>query len=228
MCGRFTLTLSAEAIKSYFDITDGLILQPHYNIAPSANVLVVRQLERHPREFAFMRWALVPSWLNETDITSHWINARAETIEEKPLFRQAFHQRRCLIVADGFFEWKLQGKIKQPIYIRKLDHSPIAFAGIWEHWQNKDGKTIESCAIITTVANALLKPIHGRMPVMLDQKDFALWLDNQNANPHDIKILLKPFSAKSLERYPVSLQVNKPSYDSKDCIKPLDKNKKTS
>ena len=157
MCGRFTLTTAGDAIKDYFQIKTPLQLTPRYNIAPSQDILVVRQNDDKQNEGAFLRWGLTPSWTKANKLNqSGWINARLETVAEKPAFRQAFKKRHSLIIADGFYEWQLlNSRQKQPFYFHKKDSTVFAFAGIWEAWENEEGHMIESCAILTKKANAL-------------------------------------------------------------------------
>lgn len=224
MCGRFTLTLSIAGLQRYFNASAALALSPRYNIAPSQGVLVVRQQENKSRECVLLRWGLIPPWLKEENINAQWINARAETVDQKPLFRQAFQQRRCLIPASGFYEWKKTGKGKQPYYICKKDQSPLAFAGLWEHWENLQGKVIESCTVLTTDANPLLQPIHNRMPVVLEPDAFENWLTPDFQDTQALKALLHPDQAENLAVYPVSAKVNNPRHDDEECILPLKNN----
>lgn len=223
MCGRFTLASRAETIAEYFGIEMIYELNPRYNIAPSQDILVLRQLPDAPPEFVMMRWGLIPAWQKEEDIGSQWINARSETIDEKPLFKKLFQKKRCLIVVDGFYEWHVINKnAKQPYYICKKDHGPFAFAGFWEHWENKEGKVIESCTILTTEANNLLKPIHHRMPVILPKTDFDNWLDVEQQDFRKIKKLLRNYNSPQFIAYAVDTTVNNPRHDTLDCIHPLD------
>lgn len=221
MCGRFTLASRAETIADYFGIEVPYQLKPRYNIAPSQDVLVLRQLPEASLEFTLMRWGLIPAWQKEEDIGSQWINARSETIDEKPLFKKLFQKKRCLIVVDGFYEWHVMSKnAKQPYYICKKDHGPFVFAGLWEHWESKEGKVIESCTILTTDANILLKPIHHRMPVILPKTDFNDWLDIEQQNITQLKKLLKNYNSPLFTAYPVDTTVNNPRHDTIECIRP--------
>jgi putative SOS response-associated peptidase YedK len=220
MCGRFTLSSSLLDIWGFFEVDNVIEFSSRYNIAPSQDVLVVRNNEKNKRELTTMHWGFIPWWFKEENIGSQWINARAETIEEKPLFKEAFKKRRCLIVADGFYEWQHHDKIKTPHYIHLNDGKPFGIAGLWERWKNNEGKIIESCALLTTEANKLLQPIHSRMPVILDRSNFSQWLDITNQNIHEIKALLKAGGLNSIESYPVSTLVNKPSNDTVQCIQP--------
>lgn len=218
MCGRYSLAISIEKLIEYFDVEHLSELKPHYNIAPSQPILVVR-MNNHQKAFAFMRWGFIPAWLKEENISSQWINARAETLTEKPMFRHAFKHKRCLIPADGFFEWQVKNKYKQPYYIRKKNREPFAMAGIWERWESKEGRVIESCAIITTEANQELQPIHHRMPVVLEPEQFNLWLNPDNVETDKLQSLLTPSTANKLDIYAVGSYVNKPTHDTEECIK---------
>ena len=169
-----------------------------------------------------MRWGLVPSWAKDLSIGSRMINARAETVAEKPAFRQAFRERRCLIMADGFYEWRTTGRSKQPYHITHRDKAPFGFAGLWDRWQPPGGgQPIESCTIITTAANELVAEYHDRMPVILDLADYDLWLDPTVHEPQRLLPLLKPYPASKMVAYPVSSIVNSPTNESPDCVKPL-------
>lgn len=222
MCGRFTLSQSAEAIASVFQLNQVPTLEPRYNIAPTQPVSTVLQTtaQKEP-QFQMLRWGLIPAWAKDASIGSKLINARAETVAEKPSFRSAFRHRRCLVVADGFYEWRRQDGKKQPFYFRMHKEQPFAFAGLWEHWQNPDGEAIASCTIITTEANELLQPIHDRMPVILNPKDYDLWLDPAVQKSDHLQQLLQPYSAAAMISYPVSTKVNKPTNDTPELINSL-------
>jgi putative SOS response-associated peptidase YedK len=235
MCGRFTLSQSAETIAAAFDLdfdSDEVpTIPPRYNIAPTQPIAVIRKTIDHPqREFTYLSWGLVPSWSKDPKIGSRLINARAETLAEKPSFRAAFKRRRCLIVADGFYEWQRSSTTnggrsaekKQPYYFRLKNHQPFAFGGLWEHWENGNGDVIESCTIITTTANEVLSPIHDRMPVILPPKGYDLWLDPTIEKDKDLHTLLRPYAEEEMESYPVRSVVNNPRHDSPDCIAPLE------
>jgi putative SOS response-associated peptidase YedK len=218
MCGRFTLRTPAKDIAEFFDLGDVPELRPRYNIAPTQKVAAVRlDRESEKRELAFLHWGLIPSWADDPKIGHRPINARAETVATKPSFRNAFKKRRCLIVADGFYEWRKTNDKKQPFLIHKKDDCPFAFAGLWEHWKG-DEKAIESCTIIVTEANDLMKPIHDRMPVILDPADYDLWLDPEFGDREKLEAMLRPYSGGDLESYPVSTVVNKPQNDVEKCV----------
>lgn len=221
MCGRFSQRQSAEAIAQAFQVLEVPSLTPRYNIAPTQAVATVLQnSQQEGRHLKMLHWGLIPSWAKDPKIASKLINARAETVAEKPSFRSAFRQRRCLVVADGFYEWQQQEnkKQKQPYYFRFKDESPFAFAGLWERWEDPNGKEIQSCTLLTTQANDLMRPIHHRMPVILSPKDYELWLDPEVKKPELLQPLLHPYPTEEMTAYPVSKLVNKPTNDSADCI----------
>lgn len=221
MCGRFSLTQLIEAIADSFHVTSVPELSPRYNISPTQQVATVWQnYQDSDRELKLLYWGLIPSWAKEPKIGAKLINARAETVEEKPSFRSAFKKRRCLILADGFYEWQQQNGKKQPYYFRVEDGKPFAFAGLWEHWESPEGEEINSCTIITTEANDILRPIHDRMPVILDPKDYDQWLDTKQ-KPESLKALLQPYRADVMSVYPVSAKVNNPKNDSPECIEAI-------
>lgn len=223
MCGRFTLTQSPEALAEVFHVQQLLDLEAQYNIAPTQTVVtVLHNAESNKRQFQKLRWGLIPSWAKDPSISTKLINARAETIAEKPSFRSAFKQRRCLIVADGFYEWQRKQGKKQPFYFRLKDEQPFGFAGLWEKWTNPEGEEINSCTIVTTTANELLEPIHDRMPVILAPQDYDLWLNPQEQKPQALQHLLSPYPASEMTSYPVSTVVNSPKHNSAECIIPLD------
>ena len=223
MCGRFTLTQSAEALAEVFHVQQRLDLEAQYNIAPTQNVVILlHNTETNKREFHKFRWGLIPSWAKDPTISTKLINARAETIAEKPSFRSAFKQRRCLVVADGFYEWQRHQGKKQPFYFQLRDEQPFGFAGLWENWTNPDGEEISSCTIVTTAANELLQPIHDRMPVIVSPQDYDLWLDPQQQKPQALQHLLSPYPASEMTAYPVSTLVNSAKHNSAECIIPLD------
>jgi putative SOS response-associated peptidase YedK len=219
MCGRFSQSKSAETLSSAFQLAVPS-WTPRYNIAPTQAVPTasVFPSESEP-QFRLLRWGLVPSWSKDLSIGTKLINARAETVAEKPSFRSAFKQRRCLILADGFYEWKrLNGK-KQPFYFQVSDGHPFAFAGLWERWQGDDSP-IETCTILTTQANELLQPVHDRMPVILSPQDYDRWLD-PTTSPDTLHALLRPFDAQEMQGCPVSAVVNSSKVDGPECVAPL-------
>ena len=222
MCGRFTRKENFQRLAEQLGLKVLPSLSPRYNIAPSQMVACIRtNPETKEREFAEMKWGLVPSWAKDPSIGNKLINARGETVAEKPTFRRAFHQQRCLVLADGFYEWKREGKNKQPYYIRLKDGRPFVFAGMWERWE-KQTPALESCTLITTGPNGVMEPIHHRMPVILDPKQYNEWLESSLHSTEQLKALLKPFPPKEMEAYPISLLVNNPRHDSPLCIQPLE------
>lgn len=222
MCGRFTLRTSPSEISRVFDVIVQ-DLNPRYNIAPSQSIAAIRvDPDARQRELVQLHWGLIPPWAKDRKIGYSTINARAETVDSKPSFRSSFKKRRCLILADGFYEWqKSDAKKKQPFYIHMQDNHPFAFAGLWEQWKG-DSEEIESCTIIATEGNDLMKPIHDRMPVILDPSDYDLWLDPETDNVPQLRKLLQPYSGDDLEADPVSTLVNSPKNDVAECIESID------
>jgi len=221
MCGRSTLTVSREALRDLFPLFDIPDMTPSYNVAPTQAVLAVRVPAGQDKPAAaLLKWGLIPSWAGDPSVGYRMINARAETAAEKPAFRSAFRQRRCLILADGFFEWAKVGKQKQPYLFRLQGGAPFAFAGLWEHW-DRDGRVIDSCTILTTEANELVKPIHARMPVLLAPADFDRWLDPKAAKGPELQALLRPYPAEVMKAYPVDARVNSPRNNDDACVAPL-------
>jgi putative SOS response-associated peptidase YedK len=219
VCGRFTLTTPADVVAEHFDVEVPGGLVARYNIAPTQPVACVRTTGR--RELVLLRWGLIPAWAKDPAVGARMINARAETAADKPAFRAAFRHRRCLVVADGFYEWKRAGTRKQPYYVRRPDHGPLAFAGLWERWQSDQKGTIESCTIVTTAANAALSSIHERMPVILSPPEYDLWLDPDAGNLERLGELLIPCPDGTLAATAVSTHVNSPGNDDPRCIEAL-------
>ena len=221
MCGRFSNKLSWREIVSFYRLTlapDNTAYAPRYNVAPSQSIPVLRTVDGE-RELVVMRWGLIPHWAKDPAIGNKLINARAETVAEKPSFRSAFRRRRCLIPASGFYEWqKTTGGTRQPWYIRLASGEPLSLAGLWEQWQPPGGDRIESCTIITTAANELLAPIHHRMPVILSAADHDAWLDPAAPSPG---ALLRSYEAEKMTAYPIGRLVNDPRNDDPACIEPL-------
>jgi len=220
MCGRFTITIEPAFFQQELDL--GSVPSewtPRYNAAPSQDIPVV--LDRGTRDVEMLRWGLIPFWAKDMKIGYRMINARSETIQEKPSFRNAFKQRRCLILADGFYEWQKQsGKApKVPFYFQLADGAPFAFAGIWESWNPPEGKPVRSCSIITTEPNELVAMAHNRMPVMLDKSTMWGWLEDQPAGT--LQSMLTAYPAEKMRAHPVGLAVNNPGNDSEECVRPL-------
>jgi putative SOS response-associated peptidase YedK len=210
MCGRFTLTSEIKELQDHFKARGPVKYHPSYNISPSHEIPVVRG-GNSGREIVTCRWGLVPHW-SKPDSTYKAINARAETLAKKPYFRDAYRKRRCLIPANGFYEWKQENHYKQPCYFRLKDENLMGFAGLWEYWEGMDNR-FESCTIITTTANAIMKPVHDRMPVIISPKDYELWLGTGGES------LLAPYPG-TMYCHPVSTYVNNPKNDGKDLIEP--------
>lgn len=223
MCGRFTLVTEPERLKQVFDISDigNYQLEPQYNIAPTQMVAtVLHNCETEKRDFQLLRWGLIPSWAKDYKIGARMINARAETLAEKPSFRSAFKRRRCLVLADGFYEWEKLETKKQPYYFQLQDKQPFAFAGLWEEWHSPEDEKIASCTIITTDANELLQPIHNRMPVILPSSDYEKWLDPKLQKTELLQEMLQPYKHENMMMTAVSIRVNNPYNNSPQCIKP--------
>lgn len=222
MCGRFYLDVPKDEFLAHYELVDAPILPPRrYNIAPSQDILAVRAIEGGERNVSLLHWGLIPSWSKDEKSHFSMINARAETVASKPAFRAAFKRRRCLIPASGFYEWQPQDHYKQPYAISMKDNALFSLAGLWEHWESPEGKLIESCSIIVTNANAVLAPIHDRMPVILAPEDYETWLDPENHDTDSLGELLTPYPASNMKVYPVSRRMNDPSHDEPDCIEPV-------
>lgn len=222
MCGRFALFIDLSSLIEHFAVYlpgGQLDLPLRYNIAPSQQVLgICRDADglRRPRWF---RWGLIPHWAKDVSISNRLINARSETAHQKPSFRQALRHRRCLIPANGFFEWQQTPEGKQPWFIRRKDRQPLALAGLWEHWDGPDGP-LDSCTILTTAANSLVARLHERMPVMFSPADYTLWLDDAVQDPAQLQPLFQPFADAALEMHPVSPVVNNPRHEGEECVAP--------
>lgn len=225
MCGRYTLTSPLEALRELFGFVERPNLEPRANIAPTQDVLAVRLGEDGRRHAVSLRWGLLPRWAVDRRVGARLINARAEGVARQPAFRKAFEERRCLIAADGFYEWQARDGGKQPHRICRQDGAPFAFAGLWESWRDpagpKQAPAVESCTILTTEANDLLRPIHERMPVILPTQAHDLWL-TEGAAPEALQSLLRPADPEGWIAYPVSSRVNKVSNDELSLLQPVD------
>lgn len=219
MCGRYAITSSPEAIRALFRYGEMPNFPPRFNVAPTQPVPVVRFAEG-ARSFALLRWGLIPSWVKDPRDFSLLINARGESVADKPAFRNAIKRRRCLLPADGFFEWQATGGPKQPFYIAPRGGGPIAFAGLWEAWMGPNGEELETVCIVTTTANRTLAPIHGRMPVIVAPEAFDTWLDPA-VDVQTAAALIAPAPDDLLEAWPVSTEVNRAGNDTPDLIAPL-------
>ena len=222
MCGRFTQTATPEHIAHAFRLLDLPLLATRYNIAPSQLIAAVRiDPETSIRRLVMLRWGLIPSWTKDPKSGPQSINAKSETVAEKPSFRSAFKRRRCLVVTTGFYEWQPQGQTKQPMWIGFPDRRPFAFAGLWERWQPAEGDPIESCTILTTGPNTLMEPIHNRMPVILPSEAYDPWMDPTVQDTETLKPLLCPYHRNDLVAYPVSTLVNNPRNDVAQCLEAI-------
>jgi putative SOS response-associated peptidase YedK len=243
MCGRFTLTRPSKALKDWFPLYDFPDLPPRYNIAPTQPVVAIRRRPGSSGEAVLLRWGLIPHWADDPAIGNRLINARCESAAEKPAFRSAFQRRRCLVLADGFFEWRKtsgqederdvrQGTLfgvddeptirrprgkKQPYHIRLRDGQPFAFAGLWDAW-DKERERIESCTILTTDANKLVLPLHDRMPVILPAEHYDLWLDPEEDSADALQAVLQSYPADAMTASPVNPRVNDPRHDDPSCV----------
>ncbi len=228
MCGRFTLTKPTDVIAEYFALQALPSWTPRYNIAPTQAAPTIRYDQRSRRRiFEGRYWGLIPAWSRDNTFAARMINARAETAHEKPAFREAMKHQRCLVMADGFYEWQapsVKGQRKQPYYIHMQDGAPFAFAGLWAQWQRADGEVIQSCTVLTTSPNELMKHLHHRMPVILSSGDCDRWLDPTVTDPQALTTLLGPYPADVMRVVAVDTKVNSPTYDAPDCIQPLDEN----
>jgi len=221
MCGRYVLKAALPDIARMLGMHVDLGLEPSYNIAPTRSVPACKMEAPGEKQLALMHWGLIPHWAKSKDSSYRMINARAETVAEKPAFRSALRHRRCLIPADGYYEWKAMAHAKQPYYFSMKDGRPFCFAGLWERWQPAEGEALESCAIITTGANALGAEIHHRMPVIVSADDYEQWLDPRITQSDHVRPLLRAFPAQAMQVYPVSTLVNNARVDEPRCITPL-------
>ncbi len=222
MCGRYSLTLPPEAVRQAFAYREHPNFPPRYNIAPTQPIPVVR-LDHGERSFVLMRWGLLPSWLKDPSGFPTLINARAESVAEKAAFRNAFRRRRCLIPADGFYEWRKVGKgPKQPYFIHRPDGAPFAFAGLWETWLEPGGGEIDTATIVTTAANETLRPLHDRMPVVLRPEDYDRWMAYDADRVDQVRDLLAPAPEDFFTARPISTRVNAVANDDPSIQAPLD------
>jgi putative SOS response-associated peptidase YedK len=223
MCGRYRLTRKKEILAEHFGIEPPDNWQPRYNLAPAQDVPVIRQDRHEPKRFAStMRWGLIPFWSKDPKDGFKMINARSEGIADKPAFKEALRKRRCLIPADGFYEWQKSGGKKRPFCFTLADETPFAFAGLWERWKDPEGKLIETCSIITTTPNKLTADVHDRMPVILHPDDYDLWLDPGFHNVEALQAMLRPYEADHMKRYEVSSRVNAVQNDDPEVIAPAE------
>ena len=224
MCGRYRLSRRKQVVEEYFGaVSEDYEWSPRYNVAPSQSILTIRQDACQPvRTLSTLRWGLIPSWAKDPSVGYKTINARAETVATTTSFREPFTSQRCLIPADGFYEWRRSGKTKQPYCFEVNDGELFAFAGLWDRWRDPQGNVIESCTILTTTPNSLLSDIHDRMPVILRPDAYDLWLDPSLRDTISVSEMLRPFDAGLMRRYPVSNRVNHVLNDDADCAKPVE------
>ena len=209
MCGRFAQKSDPKRIAKQFGVSEVPAAEARYNVAPTQDLLCVRE-GGDGREMTFFKWGLVPSWAKDPSMGSRLINARSETVTEKPAFREAFKRRRCIVPADGFYEWQRQGGRRQPYFFRMRDEAPFGFAGLWDRWEGEDGRVLNSCTILTTEANEAVRPVHDRMPVILPPADYDLWLEQDVRKRDLLAELLRPYPASEMTSHPVSPAVNSP------------------
>ena len=219
MCGRFVRKLYAETIADEFNVDEvDAELPPSYNVAPSQQVAVVMTDGR--KRLVSMKWGLIPAWSDDPTIGNRLINARAETLTEKPSFREAFMRQRCLVIADGFYEWQKRGRTRQPFFIHLKAERPFGFAGLYDFWTSPKGELITTCTIITTEPNEMVKTLHDRMPAILAREFEDRWLDPYNPDQASLIQMLHPYSASEMAMHTVSPLVNSPANDSPECILP--------
>jgi putative SOS response-associated peptidase YedK len=224
MCGRYRLSRRKRIVEEHFASVSGeQEWSPRYNVAPTQSVPVIRQNPKEPvRELSLVRWGLIPSWAKDSSAAARMINARSETAGTKPAFRDALQFRRCLIPADGFYEWRKIGRTKQPYCFEVGEGELFAFAGMWDRWKDPKGNTIETCSILTTTPNALTSAVHDRMPVILDPDGCDLWLDPGMREAAAASELLKPCDARLMRCYPVSTRINDVANDDEECSQPIE------
>ena len=222
MCGRYRLSRRKQLVEEYFDASGDDDWSPRYNIAPTQPVPIIRQHPKEPnRVLSLVRWGLIGSWPKDISGAAGMINARSETAATKPAFRDPMKFRRCLVPADGFYEWLRTGKTKQPFCFEVNDGELFAFAGFWDRWRDPNGQWIKSCSILTTTPNAVTAAVHDRMPVILGKDDYGLWLDPEMTNIETLSDLLKPFDARSMRSYAVNSRVNQVQNDDPECSAPV-------
>jgi putative SOS response-associated peptidase YedK len=223
MCGRFTLATSARQVAEHFGLAEVPELSPRYNIAPNQSIAIVRRTtEREAPILEFRRWGLIPSWAKDPGIGSRMINARAETAAEKPAFRAAFRRRRCLVPADGFYEWKPHPKRRRPHHVRLAAGELFSLAGLFEAWKSPEGEAIESCTLLTTAANAVVGALHDRMPIVVDPEHYPRWLDPELQDPDSVLSLTGTGISDRLRFHAVDFRVNNPRNDDPSCIEPIE------
>jgi putative SOS response-associated peptidase YedK len=220
MCGRYASTLPPEALRALFRYLEQPNFPPRYNIAPTQPIAIVRLVEG-ARHFALVRWGLIPAWVKDPRAFSLLINARGESVNDKPAFMNAMKYRRCLVPADGFYEWQREGERKQPYFVRRRDRAPIAFAGLWENWMGRNGEEMETAAIVTTTASRSIAHIHDRMPVIVPPEAFDIWLDPKVDAAMAAEAVIRPAPDDAIEAYPVTGAVNRTANDTPNLMEPL-------
>src|ERR1700756_5147603 len=224
MCGRYRLSRRKQIIEEHFETAPwDDDWSPRYNIAPTQQIPVVRQHPKEPlRQLSLMKWGLVPNWARDASIATGTINAKSETAATKPAFRDPIRLRRCLVPADGFYEWKRTGAAKQPFCFEVNEGELFAFAGLWDGWKNAEGQWVKTCSILTTTPNAVTATVHDRMPVILQPDSYDLWLDPGMTDVQVVSEILKPFGAEHMRCYPVNARVNHVANDDEECSRPVD------
>ena len=224
MCGRYRLSRRKQIIEEHFaSISEQQEWEPRYNVAPTQSAPIIRQNPKEPhRELSLARWGLVPSWAKDSSAAARMINARSETADTKPAFSDALRFRRCLIPADGFYEWQKSGSAKQPYCFEVREGELFAFAGVWDRWKGPGGKSLETFSILTTTPNAVTAAVHDRMPVILDPDSYDLWLDPGMKDVRAAAELLKPYDARLMRCYPVSTRINHVANDDEACSTPVE------
>jgi putative SOS response-associated peptidase YedK len=224
MCGRYRLSRRKQLVEEYFGSVSGEDgWNPRYNAAPTQPVPIIRQNPKEPRrELSIVRWGLIPSWAKDMSGAAMMINARSETAATKPAFRDPLTNHRCLIPADGFYEWQRNGKVKQPFCFEVNDGELFAFAGLWDRWKGPSGQWLKSCSILTTSPNAVTSAVHDRMPVILDPDNYDLWLDPGMHDMRAVSDMLKPYDARQMRCYPISTRINHAANDDEACSAPFE------
>jgi len=222
VCNRYRLTYAKPYLAERFEAVGEIEERPRYNIAPTQQVVTVRKEEgKKTRKFTTMRWGLIPSWAKDMSIGTQTLNARSETVTTKPAFRDPILRKRCLIPADGFYEWRKMGSVKQPYCFEVGEGEVFAFAGLWDEWRSPDGEIIESCTVLTTGPNSLVADLHDRMPVIVPRDKYDLWLDPDVNDFEAIRDILKPYDANLMRRYPVSMKLNNSRIDDAESASPV-------
>jgi putative SOS response-associated peptidase YedK len=224
MCGRYRLSRRKQLVEEHFDaVSAEEDWNPRYNIAPTQPIPIIRQRPKEPvRELSLVRWGLIPSWANDASIGAGMINARSETASTKPAFRDLLKSRRCLVPADGFYEWATTARAKQPYCFEVNAGELFAFGGLWDQWRDPTGKTIESCSVLTTTPNAVASSVHDRMPVILGPECYEFWLDPGMKKVSAVSEMLRPYDAQQMRCYPVSTRINRVANDDEECSRPVE------